>query len=405
MIHLGGLTCCLGAVALYFLSRRTSRVVKSITRVYHLKDLEELLQTESKVFPLIVAVSGRVGSETPLKCEQSGILGVFVKETAQNHLLKRNWRFSWVQDTTLMQPMTKEVPWYLDDGTGRVNVVGAQGEIGFPLTLGSEVFKEAEPSSLVRGILDYLKGLKMLGVKYIERVLPIGTPLTVVGEAVMDGTGDVRIQKPEQGPFYVSPMPLAQLISKLGKWSRRFKYASMGLTVLGVILISKPVIKYILKRRRRRLSLRRVVDEAANRAEPVTRGWERQHENRSEPVTRGSSNHAAARRAEPVTRGWERQHENRSEPVTRGSSNHGAARRAEPVTRGWERQRENRSDGTSRDGDVPDLCVICLDRKCNTVFVQCGHVCCCTTCSLRLREKTCPLCRRPIEQVLKIYRH
>jgi E3 ubiquitin-protein ligase MUL1 len=47
-------------------------------------------------------------------------------------------------------------------------------------------------------------------------------------------------------------------------FGRRFKYASMGLTVLGVILISKPVIEYILKRiedtlerRRRQFALKR----------------------------------------------------------------------------------------------------------------------------------------------------
>ncbi|KAG7585262.1 E3 Ubiquitin ligase GIDE-type [Arabidopsis thaliana x Arabidopsis arenosa] len=279
MIHLAGFTCCLGGIALYLLSRNTGGVVKSITRVHHLKDLEQLVEVESKVFPLIIAVSGNVGSETPIKCEHSDILGVFLKKTAEQQVLRRNWRFSWVRKSTLMQPMTKEVPWYLDDGTGRVNVAVSQGEIRLALTVGSDVFEKAEPVSLVQGTLDYLKGLKILGVRRVEHVVPIGTPLTVVGEAVKDGMGNVRIQKPEQGPFYVSYVPLDQLISKLGEWSRRFKYASMGLTVVGVILLSKPVIKYILKqiedtleRRRRQLLQKRVVDAAARRAKPVTRG-------------------------------------------------------------------------------------------------------------------------------------
>ncbi|CAD5315835.1 unnamed protein product [Arabidopsis thaliana] len=331
MIHLAGFTCCLGGVALYLLSRSSGRDIKSITRVYHLKDLEQLVEVESKVVPLIIAVSGSVGSETPIKCEHSDVLGVFLKRTAEQEVLRRNWRFSWVRNSTLMQPMTKEVPWYLDDGTGRVNADVSQGEIGLALTVGSDVFEKAEPVSLVQGALGYLKGFKILGVRHVERVVPIGTPLTVVGEAVRDGMGNVRIQKPEQGPFYVTYIPLDQLISKLGELSRRFKYASMGLTVLGVILISKPVIEYILKRiedtlerRRRQFVLKRVVDAAARRAKPVTGGC------------------------------------------------------------------------TSRDGDTADLCVVCLDQKC-------GHMCCCTPCSLQLR--TCPLCRERIQQVLKIYRH
>lgn len=47
----------------------------------------------------------------------------------------------------------------------------------------------------------------------------------VLLKAVKDGMGNVRIQKPEQGPFYVSYVPLDQLISKLGEWSRLFLFS------------------------------------------------------------------------------------------------------------------------------------------------------------------------------------
>ncbi|XP_009138688.1 E3 ubiquitin-protein ligase SPL1 isoform X2 [Brassica rapa] len=341
--------CCIGAVALYLLSRRTARDVdflKSVTRVDQLKDLE------SAVLPSIVAVSGTVGSETPIKCEHSGILSVILQETAEQQFLKRNWKFSWVQDTALMLPVCKEVPWFLDDGTGRVIVEGARSGIGFELTVGGEVFEKPEASSLVRGTLDFLRGLEMLGIRRIERVLPVGTRLTVVGQTIKDGVGDVRIQKPDQGPFYVSPIPLDHLISKVGKWSRRFKKASMGLAVVGVILISKPVIKYILvrtgdflERRQQRLLKKRVVDAAAKRKKL-----------------------AAPKREERVT--------------SKGLEN-----------------------GKSRDGDEHDRCVVCLERKCDAAFVPCGHMCCCLTCALKLLGKPCPLCRKRGIRILKIYRN
>lgn len=88
--------------------------------------------------------------------------------------------------------------------------MGARGATGLVLTVASEVFEESG-RSLVRGTLDYLQGLKvcifnrvpqysmlmlffffnsnhlwqMLGVKRIERVLPTGTSLTIVGEVVL----------------------------------------------------------------------------------------------------------------------------------------------------------------------------------------------------------------------------
>ncbi|WZZ13100.1 hypothetical protein YC2023_106189 [Brassica napus] len=284
MIHWGGVTCCLSAAALYLLgqsSGRDAEVLKTVTRVNQLKELAQLLELDSsKLLPFIVAVSGRVGSDTPIKCEHSGIRGVIVEETAEQHFLKHNETGSWVQDSALMLSMSKEVPWFLDDGTSRVNVVGARGATGFALTVGSEVFEESG-RSLVRGTLDYLQGLKMLGVKRIERVLPTGMPLTIVGEAVKDDIGDLRIQKPERGPFYVSPKSLDQLISNLGKWSRWYKYASMGLTVFGVFLITKHVIDHVLERRRHRELQKRVLDAAAKRAEE-TEGSNGAHESVSD---------------------------------------------------------------------------------------------------------------------------
>ncbi|TYJ09302.1 hypothetical protein E1A91_A11G132200v1 [Gossypium mustelinum] len=342
MVPWGGLSCCLSAAALYLLGRSSGRdaeVLKTVTRVNQLKELAQLLDLESKMIPIIVTISGRVGSETPINCQHSGLRGVIVEETAEQHFLKHNDAGSWIQDSALMLSMCKEVPWYLDDGTGRVYVVGARGAAGFALTVGSEVFEESG-RSIVRGTLDYLQGLKMLGVKRIEQVLPTGSSLTVVGEAVKDDIGTIRIQKPQKGPFYVSPKSIDQVVSNLGKWARWYKYASFGLTIFGVFLITKHTIHYVLERRHRWELRRRVLAAAAKRA---------------------------------------------------GSDNEDSTLKAENGTE------------TNQDCVMPDLCVICLEQEYNAVFIQCGHMCCCMACSLHLTN--CPLCRRRIEQVVKVFRH
>ncbi|XP_039035823.1 E3 ubiquitin-protein ligase SP1-like [Hibiscus syriacus] len=342
MVPWGGITCCLSAAALYLLgisSGRDAQILKTVTRVNQLKELAQLLDIESKMIPLIVTISGRVGSETPINCEHSKLRGVIVEETAEQHFLKHNDAGSWIQDSALMLSMSKEVPWYLDDGTGRAYVVGARSAAGFALTVGSEVFEDSG-RSIVRGTLDYLQGLKMLGVKRIERVLPIGTSLTVVGEAVKDDIGTIRIQKPHKGPFYVSPKSIDQLISNLGKWARLYKYASCGLTIFGVFLITKHAIRYILERRRRRELQRRVLAAAAKRSGPDT-----------------------------------------EDPTLKAEN----------------------GEETKRDCIMPNLCVICLEHEYNAVFIQCGHMCCCTACASHLTN--CPLCRRRIEQVVKVFCH
>ncbi|XP_070003777.1 E3 ubiquitin-protein ligase SP1 isoform X1 [Nicotiana sylvestris] len=340
MVPWGGLSCCLSAAALYLLGRSSGRdaeVLKSVTRVNQLKDLAQLLDTASKVLPLVVTVSGRVGSDTPINCELSGLRGVIVEETAEQHFLKHNDAGSWIQDSALMLSMCKEVPWYLDDGTGRAFVIGGRGASGLVLTIGSEVFEEAG-RSFVRGTLDYLQGLKMLGVKRIERVLPVGTSLTVVGEAVTDDIGTIRIQRPHKGPFYVSDKTIDQLIANLGKWSRWYKYASMGFTVFGVYLLLKHAFRYMMERKRHWEYRRRVLAAAAKRTG---------HEDEGSNATT--------------------------------------------------------ENGVDTHHLMPDLCVICLEQEYNSVFVPCGHMCCCMTCSSHLTN--CPLCRRRIDQVVKTFRH
>ncbi|XP_032905065.1 E3 ubiquitin-protein ligase LRSAM1 isoform X1 [Amblyraja radiata] len=47
-------------------------------------------------------------------------------------------------------------------------------------------------------------------------------------------------------------------------------------------------------------------------------------------------------------------------------------------------------------------CVVCMERESQMIFLTCGHVCCCYTCGMELH--TCPLCRRDIQQKIRIYR-
>jgi E3 ubiquitin-protein ligase LRSAM1 len=45
-------------------------------------------------------------------------------------------------------------------------------------------------------------------------------------------------------------------------------------------------------------------------------------------------------------------------------------------------------------------CVVCLEKKCNIIFLPCGHVCCCWNCENGLTE--CPMCRATIAQKVRL---
>ncbi|XP_076919519.1 E3 ubiquitin-protein ligase SP1-like [Bidens hawaiensis] len=227
----GGISCCLGAAALYLLGRNNEKAVEaleSITRVERLRDLA------NKVLPSVVAISGKVGSDTPINCKYRDLQGVIVQEEVKQLILEKNEERSWDKNYTGVLSTRKTVPWYLDDGIARVKVVGASGVAGLLLDVGSSVYEDSGRS--------HDSGLQILGVKRVEFVLPIGTRLTVVCEAFRDETGDVWIQTPAKGPFYIAHETIDKLIADQGEQTMWLKYASMGLATFGFCLIAFQVI-------------------------------------------------------------------------------------------------------------------------------------------------------------------
>ena len=42
-------------------------------------------------------------------------------------------------------------------------------------------------------------------------------------------------------------------------------------------------------------------------------------------------------------------------------------------------------------------CVICLEEESDIIFLDCGHMCVCSTCNKSLRKDTCVMCRKHIK--------
>ncbi|XP_029376784.1 E3 ubiquitin-protein ligase NEURL1-like isoform X2 [Echeneis naucrates] len=58
-------------------------------------------------------------------------------------------------------------------------------------------------------------------------------------------------------------------------------------------------------------------------------------------------------------------------------------------------------------GSMSDECTICYENVVDTVLYACGHMCLCHACGLKLKKMPnacCPICRRTIKDIIKIYR-
>jgi E3 ubiquitin-protein ligase MUL1 len=64
--------------------------------------------------------------------------------------------------------------------------------------------------------------------------------------------------------------------------------------------------------------------------------------------------------------------------------------------------------GTPHPDAEETQCVVCFDAPKDHAIVPCGHVCVCEACAEQLtktRTPTCPVCREPIRETMKVFCH
>ncbi|VVB09170.1 unnamed protein product [Arabis nemorensis] len=171
----------------------------SITRVSELKGLDDLLK--GKTMNPLVVVSGRVASAAPFECKHNGPLG-FVYENKFEVDSDLKWVDGELMDMSINVLLrAKQTPWYLEDNTGRVNVVVGYDAVGF-----SKILKEYVGLPNMKSESDFCEIILSAkeGSKVVYRdALDIGRYLTFVGEAARDKAGNLMIQKPKEQPFRV----------------------------------------------------------------------------------------------------------------------------------------------------------------------------------------------------------
>ena len=62
---------------------------------------------------------------------------------------------------------------------------------------------------------------------------------------------------------------------------------------------------------------------------------------------------------------------------------------------------------TESDDNLSNECSVCLERQPDCVLYMCGHMCLCYDCAVGIcqsADASCPICRRPIIDIIKIFR-
>ncbi|EOA38612.1 hypothetical protein CARUB_v10010461mg [Capsella rubella] len=136
----------------------------------------------------------------------------------------------------------KEVPWYLEDGTAQVNVMGYKRARGFDYIL--KAYEFTDPVAKHFKSLLSQKNVKITDPKSCitcEEVLEIGTPLTIVGIAGRDQDGAPMIKRVHQ--IFNGRIELEELICDMESNSESYGISSIYFIATGMILLAMCVLE------------------------------------------------------------------------------------------------------------------------------------------------------------------
>jgi hypothetical protein len=246
------------AVALFFVERNQRGKIFSL-RSAKPATAAELMQLAQAVSEDIgggswrdyVKLMGTVECDRPLRSELTQVPCVYYsmsvkreyEETVTRTDDKGNTRTETQRGSEVISSNTRSTPFWLNDGTGRIEVIleGAAVEA-------EKVLDEFQPDTAPGGGLSFggfsispglpLTGRRTVGYRYTESLLPMDRRILVVG-MVSDHTGTLVLQKPTQGQqrFIVSLKTDESLIAQSDRHAKSASRWMIGCLTAGVLLI------------------------------------------------------------------------------------------------------------------------------------------------------------------------
>jgi E3 ubiquitin-protein ligase MUL1 len=293
--------------------------------------------------PLVIAVTGRVFSRKPIKCELSkedAVITQFQEEKRSDQRVGSIW-------STFREPVRfimRETDWSIRDNSGvELPIIkGSQANIS-SFYLSGETYTPPPDTNLAQRALDEIRGRRELGVWTKETYLPMNVVVTIVGElrlginhpgdfsravrSSQDGGKMLVLTAPSRGSgmFAITSLSLPEFIANVEGISRECGVWGGWITAAGVCCLAVSV-------------------------------WDRWSEWWTVRKMRRQFREEGGRRI-------------RGEGVQGGGG----------------------GEGEGGEAQGRRTCVVCWTNECNTVFPQCGHMCVCIGCSGGLDR--CPMCR------------
>ena len=262
MLWLGLILAAVGGALLFFSNKAADRVLQmkatETSTVNAVRGLINEIRGElgggASEWRDVVELKGVVGCERPIQAEMSGQPAAVVRssvvreveELREEEDSEGNIRSRWVSRNETVNNTSLETPFWIDDGTGRMDVRPS----GASFTLQKVVDRFEPPAQVERGasisfgrfsfqapVMRHHGSLRVKGYRFTEEILPVGAKIYALGE-VSDTNDGVALHKPQDKSkaFMLSTKSEEEMVGAAesqAKWMKLGGFAAVG---VGVVL-------------------------------------------------------------------------------------------------------------------------------------------------------------------------
>lgn len=241
----------------YFYCKNAIVAVKKIDFFEVGASLEEVVSNAPDKKIGYVAVRGTVKSlGKPLhSINKEDITGVIQKLSIKEHVVARTTAGFWSNQECTMQSVFNSVPFVLQNGWYKVEVLDAKSANIVDMDVISDYFVPSAPT-LVDHLWDFFTGVRRRGLQSTEEMLREGVTITGIGEvsASANQKNLLVLQAPSDGtPFYLTTMSITSLLRKLDDRKKTYKWLCLIFGAIALV-ISGVVVRRFWKTRQERRS-------------------------------------------------------------------------------------------------------------------------------------------------------
>lgn len=213
------------------------------------KDLAQtLLSAPGKKLDYAVIRGTVVPIGNPMKAVMSpSVTAVLQVMKLYEHRISKGIAGFWTEHSKLLHMSTNEVPFYLQNEGGKVEVLDAFSSHVLDLDV---VYDNYEPSrlSFFDHIFGFISGVSQRGHQTTEEVLREGSYITAIGEIELSDTG-LKIQPSKVGPMFLTTATKSTVLRRLEEAKSSTLVKILICSTIGAVLVGLIARKVYVKRK------------------------------------------------------------------------------------------------------------------------------------------------------------